>query len=55
MKKLAFLKQTSLDRLQANILANQKRYLEEKSWLNSYFSSANWSLESNTIEVSRAE
>jgi hypothetical protein len=51
MNKLTFLKQSSLDRLQANINANQHRYSENTSWLNSYFSGSSWLMESNVIEA----
>ena len=47
MNKLSFLKQNSVERLLANIVPNQDRYAEDAPWLASYFSGANWSLESN--------
>jgi hypothetical protein len=49
MNRLNFLKQNSLERLLANIGPNQDHYAEEKPWLGSYFSGANWSLESNIV------
>jgi Family of unknown function (DUF6339) len=51
MSKLTFLKQTSLDRLQANINANQHRYSENAPWLSSYFSGTSWLLESNVLQA----
>jgi hypothetical protein len=51
MSKLIFLKQTSLDRLQANINANQHRYSESSSWLSSYFSGSSWLQESNVLQA----
>jgi hypothetical protein len=51
MDKLKFLKQVSLDRLQANIAVNQRRYVENGSWLESYFSGSAWFLDSNIIET----
>jgi hypothetical protein len=51
MSRLSFLKQSSLDRLQANISANQHRYTENAPWLNSYFSGSAWLQESNVIEA----
>jgi hypothetical protein len=50
MEKLSFLKQSSLDRLQANIVANQHRYVEDSPWLNSYFSGDAWRQDSNVAE-----
>jgi hypothetical protein len=50
MNKLTLLKQSSLDRLQTNISANQHRYSENTSWLNSYFSGSTWFMESNVIQ-----
>jgi len=47
MTKLNFLRQSSLDRLQANITSNLNRYLEDSPWLSKYFSGPNWFLESN--------
>lgn len=49
MKKLNFLKQNSLDRLQANIGTNQKRYVENTPWIGSYFPGSDWSVESNIV------
>jgi hypothetical protein len=51
MNKLTFLKQSSLDRLQTNINANQHRYLESSAWLNSYFSGPSWLAESNVVQA----
>jgi hypothetical protein len=51
MSKLTFIKQSSLDRLQANISANQHRYSDNTAWLNSYFSGSAWVQESNAIEA----
>ena len=51
MNKLTFLKQNSLDRLQANINANQHRYSDAAPWLNTYFSGSGWLQESNLIEA----
>ena len=51
MSKMAFLKQSSLDRLQANISANQHRYSENAPWLNAYFSGSAWLQESNVIQA----
>jgi len=50
MSKLTFLKQSSLDRLQTNISANQHRYSEDAAWLSSYFTGSAWLLESNVVE-----
>jgi len=50
MQKLKFLKQNSLDRLQANIGVNQKYYVENSPWLGSYFSGFDWSADSNIVE-----
>ena len=50
MSKLTFLKQSSLDRLQTNISANQHRYSEDAAWLNSYFTGSAWILESNVVQ-----
>jgi len=47
MTKLKFLKQSSLDRLRANIAPNQKRYTQAESFLNDYFAGASWYVESN--------
>jgi hypothetical protein len=47
MTKLKFLKQVGLDNLRSNIEPNQKRYTEEKPFLNDYFGNANWFVESN--------
>ena len=51
MDKLSFLKQNSLDRLQANITSNHHRYLDEAPWLGAYFSGAAWLQESNVIQT----
>jgi hypothetical protein len=51
MNKLTFLKQSSLDRLQTNINANQHRYSENTPWLNSYFSGSSWLMESNVVQA----
>ena len=50
MNKLTFLKENSLDRLQANINANQHRYSEASPWLNSYFSGSGWFQDSSVIQ-----
>lgn len=50
MTKLKFLKQNNLDQLQANILFNQQRYTAPSSWLHTYFTGANWFLESNIVD-----
>jgi len=47
MNRLNFLKQNSLERLLANIVPNVGHYAEDNPWLASYFSGANWWLESN--------
>lgn len=47
MTKLKFLKQSSLDRLRANVAPNQKRYTQDASFLNDYFAGTNWYVESN--------
>jgi hypothetical protein len=47
MTKLKFLKLSSLDRLRANIVPNQKRYLQDASFLNDYFGGTSWYVESN--------
>jgi Family of unknown function (DUF6339) len=51
MNKLKFLKQPSLDRLQANIASNQNRYAGATTWLDSYFTGSNWFVESNIVEA----
>lgn len=51
MNKLTFLKQNSLDRLQANINANHHRYSDNAPWLSSYFSGWAWMQESNLIQA----
>ena len=51
MDKLSFLKQNSLDRLQANITSNHHRYLDKAPWLNTYFTGASWLQESNVIQA----
>src|SRR5579862_1441849 len=51
MNKLTFLKENSLDRLQANINANQHRYSEAAPWLNAYFSGSGWFQDSNVIQA----
>jgi Family of unknown function (DUF6339) len=51
MNKLTFLKQSSLDRLQTNIHANQHRYFESGAWLSSYFSGPSWLAESNVVQA----
>lgn len=51
MKNLKFLRQVSLDHLQANITANQERYLEAKPWLDAYFSGRPWCSESNAVRA----
>ena len=54
--KLKFLHQNSLERLQANIMANQHRYSEDKSWLPGYFAGASsWLQESNLVEAPHFE
>src|SRR5579875_3321643 len=50
MGKLTFLKQNSLDRLQANINSNLHMYTESSPWLKSYFSGSAWLQESNIVE-----
>lgn len=52
MSKLSFLKQNSLDRLQANIIASQHRYVENAPWLCSYFAGSSWLQESNVVSAS---
>lgn len=42
MQKLRFIKQASLDRLQANIVSNQKLYAGKAVWLDSYFAGSTW-------------
>jgi hypothetical protein len=49
MTKLKFLKLSSLDRLRSNIVPNQKRYMQEESFLNDYFAGASWYVESNIL------
>jgi len=49
MTKLKFLKLSSLDRLRANIVPNQKRYLQGESFLNDYFGGTSWYVESNIL------
>jgi hypothetical protein len=55
MSKLNFLKQSSLDRLQANIIPNEQRYTEGAAWLSAYFSGSAWLQESNTLQASSFE
>ncbi len=50
MNKLNFLKQSGLDRLQANISANEKHYLENAPWLQSYLAGSSWFQESTIVE-----
>jgi hypothetical protein len=49
MARLKFLKLSSLDRLRANIVANQKHYLQDESFLNDYFAGTSWFVESNIL------
>ncbi len=49
MTKLKFLKLASLDRLRSNIVANQKRYMQDESFLNNYFGGTNWYVESTIV------
>src|SRR5579884_4529338 len=49
MTKLKFLKLSSLDRLRANVVANQKRYMQDESFLNDYFAGTSWYVESNIL------
>ncbi len=51
MNKLTFLKENSLERLQANINANQHRYSDAAPWLNAYFSGSGWFQDSNVIQA----
>ena len=51
MEKLRFLRQSSFDRLQANISSNHHRYTEDTSWLATYFSGDSWAVESNTLKA----
>jgi hypothetical protein len=47
MSNLKFLKESSLNRLQANITANLSQYQKESPWLDAYFSGSNYCLDSN--------
>jgi len=49
MSKLKFLKQSSLDRLRSNIAPNQKRYTQDASFLDDYFTGTSWYVESNIV------
>ncbi len=51
MEKLRFLRQSSFDRLQANISSNHHRYMEASSWLGAYLSGDVWAVESNTLKA----
>ncbi len=51
MEKLRFLRQSSFDRLQANISSNHHKYTEANSWLAAYFSGDSWWVESNTLKA----
>jgi hypothetical protein len=55
MTKLKFLKLTSLDRLRSNIVANQNRYMHDESFLNDYFASTSWYVESNIMMPDKIE
>lgn len=49
MTKLKFIKLSSLDRLRSNIVPNQKRYMQDESFLNDYFAGTSWYVESNIL------
>ncbi len=50
MSKLKFIKGNSLERLQANIVANEDRYSEAKPWLDTYFGDSKWYVESDIVQ-----
>lgn len=47
MSRLKFIKQQNLEELLANIVPNQERYAEPSSWMDKYFNSGSWSLDTN--------
>jgi hypothetical protein len=47
MAKASFLREAPLERLRQNIGPNAKRYATDSAWLNDYFGSDTWSLQSS--------
>jgi hypothetical protein len=51
MSKLKFIKEPSLERLQANIIANEEQYSKDSPWLDSYFAGTNWFTDSDIPQL----
>ncbi|MCM3186378.1 DUF6339 family protein [Priestia megaterium] len=47
--KIHYLKDSSLDRLKSDIIANTERYSKNTPWLNEYFEGEDWSLVSKVV------